>query len=287
MNIWKIVICLTILTVSLAGLSAQIYVPEDEDIVYEDYAYRGERKSAATAIVLSSIFPGSGHFYVNKRTVGTYIFPVVEIALWAGYIHFNSKGQDIERDYMAYADEHYDRVRQTTAQNNLINNPQASDTIYSDVHFRLDSTNTQHYYEDIGKYNKYVFGWEDWYTIYFQDGVQWLLDGQGLWLGNYPTTTDADLLAQEGLDPDQAYAPYSSLRAEYIKMRRDAQESFDRRTLMTFGLVFNRIISSLDVVRVTTKYNRELRYSSSFDFGLQPTFVNNQFTPMFNASYKF
>ena len=37
---------------------------------------------------------------------------------------------------------------------------------FYDEHFRLDDTNTQHFYEDIGKYPRYVFGWTDWFQIY-------------------------------------------------------------------------------------------------------------------------
>ena len=279
---WKILTCLTIIMISISGVFAQIYVPEDEEVWYDEVGYRGERKSATTAIILSSIFPGSGHFYANRRTVGTYIFPVLEIAMWAGFIHFNNKGQDIERDYMAFADQHYDRIRQTSVQTNLINNENSSD-IYNDIHFRLDATNTQHFYEDIGKYNKYIFGWEDWYDIYFEHGVQWEFDGEGLWVGNYPTHPDPP----GGLNPNNWYAPYSDLRADYISMRREAQQNFDRRTLMTFGLVFNRIVSAIDAVRATTRYNRELRYAANFDFRLQPTFVNNQFTPTARLAYRF
>ncbi len=275
---WKYLVCLVILSFTMTNLLAQIYVPEDESEWQDEFTFRGERKSATTAIILSSIFPGSGHFYVNKRSIGTYIFPVIEIGLWAGYFYFNKQGQDIEKDYMAYADQNYRRWRQNEVQTNLIDNPQSS-SIYNDLHFRLDEDNTQHFYEDIGKYNKYIFGWSDWYEIYFEYGVQWQFDNDGIWMGNYATHPD-----YSGTDYDP---PYSALRQKYIGMRRDAQENFDKRTLVTFGLVFNRIISSLDVIRVTTIYNRELRYSSNLDFNLHPAFVNNQFTPMATASYKF
>ena len=275
----KYIICVIILSLFVVHLPAQIYDPVFEDEWQEEeYHVRGERKSAATAIILSSIFPGSGHFYVNRRSFGTYVFPVIEIALWAGYIHFNKKGQDIERDYMKFADTHYDRARQNIAQTSLINHPQSS-SIYNELHFRLDEKNTQHFYEDIGKYRKYIFGWEDWFNVFYHENqVDWIINDEGIWEGNNPTNPLF-------LDIDDPF--YSPLRDEYIGMRRDAQDNFNRRDLITLGFALNRIASALDVVRVTTAYNRELRYASNFDFGLQPVFVNNKLTPMFRVSASF
>jgi len=270
------------LIIALAGshLCAQVFLPEEDDDWMEELSVRTERKSATTAIILSSIFPGSGHFYVNKKSVGTYLFPVLEIALWAGLFYYDNKGDQLERDYEVFADVNYDRERQYTAQNDLINHSSSNPMIYNDLHFRLDEDDTQHFYEDIGKYNKYIFGWEDWYDIYFADGVQWVFDDDGLWLGNIPSTEDPD--SYPGFDE-----PYSALRQKYIGMRRDAQSYYDNRDLIIFGLVFNRIISSLDVIRVTTVYNRELRYTSNFNFHFQPAVVNNKFTPTMNMTYKF
>lgn len=275
----KWLVFLLLLMLSLTGLQAQVYEPGDEDDFQEDYLIRGERKSAARAIIMSAIFPGSGHFYVNRRAIGTYLFPIVEIALWVGYFHFDSQGRDIESDYMAYADEHYKRWRQDEVEVQLINHPQSS-SIYNDLHFRLDDRNTQHFYEDIGKYRKYIFGWADWYEIYAEHGVEWEFTEDGIWVGNYPTHPDH---AGAGVYDE----PYSELRQHYIDMRRDAQQNFDRRVLTTFGLAFNRIASSLDAVRLTTAYNRELRYAynpspdlkTAFDFRVQPQWVNNQITP--------
>ncbi len=274
-----ILACILVFMLFFVNLQAQIF-EQDEDTVWDDTeVFRREKKSATTAIIMSSIFPGSGHFYVNRSSLGTYLFPVIEIALWAGYIHFDRKGKDIERDYMAYADRYYERDRQNIAQAGLIDHPQADDDLYHEDHFRLDTSNTQHFYEDIGKYNKYIFGWEDWFNIYYYDNeVDWRFNDDGIWLGNNPTNPDYQ---------DAPNTPYSPLRQKYIDMRQEAQENFDLRVLTTFGLAFNRIIGSLDVIRVTTVYNRELRYTSNIDFSLQPVLVNNKITPTMNLCVKF
>lgn len=278
----SIMICLIMLFFSFASLSAQIF-EEDDDLDWQEQEFvRGERKSALRAVIMSSIFPGSGHFYANRRSVGTFIFPVIEIALWVGYFYYDGKGDEIEKDYMKYADKHYDRSVQSEVEQIVIGwagTPgMGVSNIYSTDHFRLDPTNTQHYYEDIGKYDKYIFGWHDWHNKYnYEDRAYWKFE-DGLWLGNYAT------------DPETAETydePYSDLRQKYIGMRRDAQENYDKRDLISFGFAFNRIISSLDAVRVSTVYNRELRYASNVNLRFQPVLVNNRFTPKMNLSVSF
>lgn len=65
--------------------------------------------------------------------------------------------------------------------------------IYDSYFFNLDDNNTAHFFEDIGKYNKYIFGWVDWYFTYAadsdgnfvlanQDGVA-NTDYYGVWVG--------------------------------------------------------------------------------------------------------
>ncbi len=262
-------------------LNAQLYEEKEPDT--EDFEItRKGAKSAKAAILLSTIFPGSGHFYTNKTAIGTFIFPVVEIALWTGLLYFRNQGDQIEKDYQKYADKNYDRDRQDEVQDNLIALSKAGtiSAIYGDSFFRLDKDNTQHFYEDIGKYNKYIFGWEDWYNNYVASdtgNISWEFDDNKLWVGNYPIGSN-----QESYD-----IPYSDMRAKYIRMRRDAQAKYDNSYLMGIGLAANRIISAVDSARETAVYNRRLRYTSNFDFQLQPAFVNNQLTPTFSLTLRY
>lgn len=262
-------------------LSAQIIDLMDDEVVVESQnaRVRTDEKSASAAILLSTIFPGSGHFYVNKKTAGTYVFPVLEIVFWAGIIYLDNKGHSIEDDYMRYADAHYDRVKQHKAEKSMMDNESASD-LYRNSHFRLDDANTQHFYEDIGKYNKYIFGWDDWYAKYaHNDAINWAFDNDGIWIGNVSTNPDY---------PSEVHdKPNSKNRLKYIKMRRDAQENFDNRTFLSFGVALNRVVSVLDVLRVTRNYNYELRYASSYEFSLTPQIVENKLTPTLNLTKKF
>ena len=84
-------------------LNAQLYEKNEPDTDDFDMIRKGA-KSANMAIFLSTVFPGSGHFYVNKKSVGTFLFPVVEIALWTTLFYFRNQGNQIEKDYENYAD---------------------------------------------------------------------------------------------------------------------------------------------------------------------------------------
>jgi len=268
----KLILLLVLLSCFFSNLFPQLY----EDVTIEDwdsqYSFGEETKSASKAMILSAVFPGSGHFYANKRSVGTYLFPLIEIALWTGIFVYTNKGDDIEKDYMSFANQHYRREYYNEVSTKLIEHSQSS-SIYTELHFRLDKTNTQHFYEDIGKYNKYIFGWTDWYEKYVDQStkqIRWVFDDKGIWLGNYPFNNG---------DNSTYDIPYSEIRAEYIRLRREAQDNYDTSHLMKFGLVINRIGSSLDAARVVSKYNREICYGYNFNIKLSPRLTNNLLTP--------
>ncbi len=279
-----------LITLILIICSAAVSQELDNDIIQINY----EKKSLAKAMMLSSLFPGAGQFYANRRSITTYIFPLIEIGLIAGYFINYNQGVDAEADYQDFADIHYNRDHQHYAENDLINDPMNNSNFYDD-HFRLDDDNTQHFYEDIGKYNKYVFGWDDWYDIYATDEAgntvspEWLweetTEGKNMWIGNDVTNPESEYYNSNYSDP---YTIYSGYRADYIQMRRDAEDSYDKAELYSFGLVANHIIAAIDAVRLTRNYNREyLSNTSKVEINFAPIFVNNSFSPALMITKRF
>ena len=278
---------LLLVTFACSMIFAQIIEGEKNvknDVIKLNY----EKKSAKSAMLLSTVFPGAGQFYTNRRSVTGYIFATLEVGFWAGLIYYNIQGDDKEDEYMEYADGHYSRNRQNEVASNISNvNPNDK---YDDAHFHLDTENTQHFYEDIGKYNKYSFGWDDWYGKYFENGVQWAWDGDGAgdvdhtWIGNYPT--DPAFAGQTDYDAPEDGSIH---RSEYNKMRADAEDFYDTSRLFSWGLVANHIFSAIDAIRVTRNYNSE--YLSVNENKPQILFsavnFDNQITPMLTISKKF
>lgn len=295
---------------------------KDEDIFTTDY----QQKSARKAILYSTLFPGAGQLYANPKAITGYIFPVIEIGLWVGYFHFYNEGSKIEKDYEKYANKEvigtyeedinivfsngteinisagdpmyrYDRNRQYFAQTDLMLN--ANNPMY-DNHFRLDDTDTQHFYEDIGKYNKYIFGWADWFDIYATNtdgdwsvpsspsgGTYWMWEEDtNKWIGNNPQnpsseyyTNPAPYIERSGI--------YSEMRAEYIDMRVEAEDNYSKAKLMILGTALNRVVSAFDALRVTNRKNLEYLAKHDINMKLSPVIVNNQISAGFFIQKRF
>jgi len=282
----KFLIITLILLISSISIAQEL----ENDIIKVNY----EQKSLKKAMLLSSLFPGAGQFYANPRSITTYIFPILEIGLIAGYIVNYNDGLDAEAGYEDFADGHYNRDHQHYAEDDLINDPNNNSSFYDD-HFRLDDENTQHFYEDIGKYQKYIFGWDDWFDIYATNEAgntvspDWLWEettsGKNLWIGNNVTNPESEFLDSNYDDP---YTIYSGFRAEYIQMRKDTEKMYDKAELFSFGIVANHIIAALDAVRLTRIHNREyLSNTSKLEVKFAPVFVNNTFSPAIMVTKRF
>ncbi|MDD3051328.1 MAG: hypothetical protein PHR06_09300 [Candidatus Cloacimonetes bacterium] len=268
----KIIIPLTLICicVSIAAENTQI---QNDDIIKVNY----EKKSAVLAAVLSGVVPGAGQFYVSKSKIKTYLFPIFEIGFIAANIAFNSKGDDVTAKFEPFADKHYSRDRQIEAQDNLITTAHNHGQHFYDDHFILDETDTQHYYEDIGKYNKYIFGWEDWYNTYKgADGsFGWQFDVNDKWIGNQTAN---------GEDCD---APYSALRAEYNVMRDDANSHYRTAKWMLFGLMLNHIAAPIDAAWEARKYNAHYISSNPVKINVNTVVRNDNLTPVLFISKNF
>jgi hypothetical protein len=322
-------------------LLVSVFAQNTDDEIFEVNTHT--KKSAKMAMAMSSIFPGAGQFYANPKTITAYIFPVIEIGLWAGLLHFNSKGKDMESNYEKFANGEeidayhytnednqvvtkkvyrYDRERQAQVQANLIFK---ANNMFYDNHFRLDGVdmqvernndgsilsidysitidNTQHFYEDIGKYNKYLFGWYDWYNIYAMDELgadvlpgailpppdnqtHWIWDSNK-WIGNEPRNTSSPYYTANPNTYEAKNGIYSDMRDEYIQMRSEAEDYYQKSDIMMFGLLTNHILAAIDAVRVTKKTNLSYLSKNEIKIKLSPVFVHNQLAAGFTVEKRF
>ena len=276
------------------------------DLIKQNY----NRKSAQLAMVMSMLVPGAGQFYANKTVLTTYIFPILEIGLIGGLVYFNNEGKDKTKKYEKYANGEkityttangteingyrYDRARQDSVQAILINVNTVD--IYDGSYFRLDKTNTQHFYEDIGKYPQYVFGWMDWYYRFAcdesgnpvsPDSIRWKFDGEldspnMRWTGNYPLWGNDT----ETLIPNDSH-DMSRMRQTYIRMRNDAKDSYSIAHLFTLGLAFNHLAAGLDAVRVTRNFNRYYISQTVPTLNFYAAMPSGNVTPMLGLKWNF
>ncbi len=278
-----------------------------------------EKKDARKAMLFSMLVPGAGQYYADKSAITTYVFPIIEVALISGIIYFNYRGNSKTDDYEKYATgetvtlniggyeyvgKRYDRAFQTTVQNYLIG--VHTNDIYDSEFFRLDSSNNQHFYEDIGKYNKYIYGWADWYHTFASDATgNFVLDqpeyyaaliwsdGQAheiRWVSNYrisdmDPSTGMPFLNSQPISPDSPLA--SPMRKKYVKMRQDAETEYTVARTLGFMMAINHIASGIDAIRVTQRANRYFLSDSGFKINYYADLRYEHFTPTVALSYRF
>lgn len=135
------------------------------------------RKRTIISVLCSAILPGLGELYLYRETRDKGIlarvpfFMAAEGYLWYGYAHNHSKGKDLKQDYMDYADEHWslDRfLEQHPCCDGLggcVDWQEYNEECIGDYFFFLytpHEMDEEEYYENIGKYDAFVFGWDDW-----------------------------------------------------------------------------------------------------------------------------
>ena len=144
------------------------------------YASSGtsRRKRTIISVVCSAILPGAGQLYLYWDTRDPWllarapVYLAVEGYLWYGYDHNHDKGKDIKQDYMDYADEHWSLDRFLEQHPCCVDLPGQCVT-WEDFnelcqgHFDYflytpRELDVEEYYENLGKYDAFVYGWDDW-----------------------------------------------------------------------------------------------------------------------------
>ncbi|RMH73681.1 MAG: hypothetical protein D6675_02075 [Gemmatimonadetes bacterium] len=107
------------------------------------------------------------------------------------------------------------------------------------------------FYEDIGKYDKYILGWDDWYQTADQGNPYTAF----IWEREHPY----------GWSPHDAGFPEAVLgddaspnRATYNRMRDDAEAEYDKANLGMGVVLVNHVAATIDAIRLTKKYNKNL-----------------------------
>ncbi len=142
------------------------------------YGFKG--KSLKRAFVYSLLIPGTGELYAGSKIKAVAFFGL-DVGLWALYFSYHGKGKDKEDEYRGFADQHWfeDDYNQWLIDDVYINvqtpNPNVTPANVCDtfaywstedkqwLHFshHLEEGRTQQYYEMIGKYEQFSWGWSD------------------------------------------------------------------------------------------------------------------------------
>lgn len=166
----------------------------EEDSVRFDY-----EKSPGLAFLMSAVIPGAGELYTGKwgRAIG---FIGMEALFWGMHFSKKAQGEDIEDEYEKYADEHWDIdewamtysdwntgtgspsshglhvIVKTNVNGEYVWEDENIFEIKTGTDFQelrdslfsqdviIEPIKNRDYYENIGKYDQFSYGWDDFET---------------------------------------------------------------------------------------------------------------------------
>jgi len=242
--------------------------PEEEP---EMYGF--EPKSSRKAFIYSLLIPGAGQVYTKSTIIKPILFLGLEAAGIFAYVRFHGKGVDRRDEYEAFADEHwfYDDYIQS-----LEDEYPSADWRYGDEAKwwdpgQGDSVNlfSEHldvwideeadsarpyknhtYYENIGKYYQFQYGWED---------------------CEYP-------------NPDSLVFP---LRDKYLGMRKAANDEFGKASTAIILTIVNHLASAFDAALSARRYNRQQDQLSSVSVKMRYVMYEGKPVPRLTMTYRY
>ncbi len=204
-------------------------------------------KSVPKALLFSAVVPGSGQIYSRSYLKGL-AFLVIEAAALTGHFRSNSEGNRLEVQFEADANALWDENAYWNwmgeicggSCNNMDDLRSFERANFS--HFLPEEKN-QPYYENIGKYNQFVIGWEDFRTETLGGSIE--------------IFTYADYLT--GIWDTQDLRTISLQRNAYTELQDDSDRNFKRATTLASLLLLNHVVSALDAAWTTKKFNRRVQ----------------------------
>jgi hypothetical protein len=192
------------------------------------------RKKTAIAMVASAILPGMGELYCYTASRDRWTLARVpalvalDAYMWYGYIHNHRVGKDYKQDFEDYADAHWSLdkfLKEHPCCNQGVGDSCESWTDFNEVcqgepnyfYYTSREIDGEEYYENVGKYNAFVFGWDD----------------AEEWDYNNP-------------DEFSDYQYWTPHRQYYWSLRKESDKYLLRSDEFLMGLLVSRVVSMLD-----------------------------------------
>jgi hypothetical protein len=183
------------------------------------------KKSPKLAFIMSLVLPGLGEFYTGYAKRGV-AFMGIEALTWINYARWRGKGNDLKGDFRKYADQHWNEAKYRSWQeyNAAHGRPYNETETLPCKHDTGDceKVDTQQYYEMIGKYDQFVFGWSD-------------VGDVGFSVINNEVT--------------------SNLREDYENRRNDSNRNLKRASFIIGIAVANRVVSAVHASNRASRYS--------------------------------
>ena len=216
-------------------------------------------RSTRKAFFLSLLLPGLGEWYAGSKTRAV-LFMGVDAFAWYTYLTNTTKGNDLEIEFEQFANKYWHYTDTANSAGDTLHynywgflkseydmpgdvNPTDYERIAGIIEeagggaHSLPSTKTQQYYEMIGKYDHFVYGWED---IIDNNPA---LGANGVPTGNYGENTAAI---------------QSPRRDEYMSIRGDSNDRLKSAQRGVYLMMVNRVLSAIDAGRMAYRHNQTL-----------------------------
>lgn len=199
---------------------------------------RHDHDAPLLPMLMSLVLPGAGEVYLGHKR--GFLQMALDVASWYGVAHNADQGRQKRDEYYAFADRHWFEGKLDAAYDpNYLDRPDADFDFgavvgrgtdyfgisnYTDLPLWVSVVaDRREYYENLGKWNQFVFGWDD-----FVD--------PRVFLG----TSDIDIANLN--DPRT-----SANRETYRQMRMDSNDAFARRDRFVYLSLGMRVFSVLQV----------------------------------------
>lgn len=209
-------------------------------------------KSPLKAFVYSAVLPGAGQYYVGSKWKAA-LFLGLEAMAWTGHAVYHNKGEERTGEFEDFANAHWSEPRYDDFLES--NWGVRDDELISSFTHHLPKTKTQQYYEMIGKYDQFVFGWDD---------VDLPPDSQNMPLAN------------------------SANRLSYMDMRLDANTAYDRATASLVVVMANHLISGIEAALSAKRHNNKVeQFGNRLTVRAVTARLDNNYFPMVTMTYSF
>ncbi len=212
----------------------------------------------ARPMLYSLVLPGAGQIYNKSPWWKTAVFAGVEITGIALWWSWKSKAEDIQTEYEAYARSHWALSDWYT--NTRLIFPDSYATMFSGTHkitlktddgyftsafldslygiygADLEYIRDRDFYENIGKYDQFVGGWDDCYDE----------NGNKIWFEEEKSVGDSTESIK--LTPNKNY---------YRDLRFDSNTLKDYSKYAISAIMFNHVISGLEAVWSSAQSRKE------------------------------
>jgi hypothetical protein len=216
------------------------------------------KKSPGKALILSAMLPGMGEIYAGSK-IKAVLFLAIEVGAWAGTATYLADGKDLERQFEAYADDHWVKddywfwLRNIDSGNEWFNflaelgitpdpNEQYTPELYNQYEDSLGLTHNlplekdQQYYEMIGKYMvQFGAGWDDADIAQYEQSDESLI-----WYWPGGTTRHSEY---------------------YMDTRGKSNDALDKSALFIQLVMLNHVFSALDAGFTVRLKNRKIETS--------------------------